>query len=67
MTHRPEKGIIVCVLIATIFITSWYIAYFAHSYLPPGKTTSDAGPGGNKIDFLDCYPNLNIKLLLSGY
>ena len=67
MTHRPEKGMIVGILIATIFITSWYIAYFAHSHLPPGKTTSDARPGGNKIKFLDYYPNpynfqMNLKV-----
>ena len=62
MTHRPEKGIIVCVLIATIFITSWYIAHYAHSYLPPGITTSDARPGGNKKNFLDYYPiGINLK------
>ena len=46
MQGRTEKGTIAAALITAIFITSWYIAYFAHSYLPKGKTELDADPGG---------------------
>ena len=48
MQYRTEKGIMAAWLITAIFITSWYIAYFAHSYLPKGRTTLDANPGGIK-------------------
>ena len=48
MKGRTEKGTMAAMLITAIFITSWYIAYFAHSYLPKGKTKLDADPGGIK-------------------
>ena len=48
MQGRTEKGTMAAALITAIFITSWYIAYFAHSYLPKGKTKLDADPGGIK-------------------
>ena len=48
MQSRTEKGTMAAALITTVFITSWYIAYFAHSYLPKGKTKLDADPGGIK-------------------
>ena len=48
MQYRTEKGIMAAGLITAIFISSWYIAYFAHSYLPKGRTTLDANPGGIK-------------------
>ena len=48
MQSRTEKGTMAAALITAIFITSWYIAYYAHSYLPKGKTKLDADPGGIK-------------------
>ena len=48
MQSRTEKGTMAATLITAIFITSWYIAYYAHSYLPKGKTKLDADPGGIK-------------------
>ena len=48
MQSRTEKGTMAAALIISIFIISWYIAYFAHSNLPKGKTKLDADPGGIK-------------------
>ena len=47
MASRPEKGLVGFLLSMSVVIICWWIAFFAHSYLPKAKLTAN-GNTGNK-------------------
>ena len=51
MGYRHEYGALGLILIIAIFTISWYVASFAHGYLPKGRTLMDEEKGGNNEVF----------------
>ena len=67
MEYRSDKGALLCLLVTAIFTAGWYIAYFAHSYLPPGRTELDAKPGGIEKIIIASMSDLIFHLIIQQF
>ena len=51
MASRPENGLVGLLLITSVIIISWWVASYAHSYLPPAKLTGNGNKGNKCLRF----------------
>ena len=49
MASRPETGLVGLLLVASVIIISWWIAFYAHSYLPQAKLTANGNKGNKSL------------------